>query len=235
MKIGGADYTNVYNIVKQTTTQNVSFEIKQNDSTDPILDYYHDLCKQYPDITFRLYDKESMMRNGDIGYKNSLNQVGENFGAHGQCSIDIEINVIKRMMQDPSYAIGVKAWIEDSQKSYAQYEKETEACGMIYTSVSLEDDNGRIVQGICRSRLSYSTEEELLAMRAESNAESYAEVIKEQIAGKTDLLDNLMEMLDKSREKQRELAKQYYESDDTFLRKRAAAEYDKHIALQTTL
>lgn len=241
MQVNNINHTNSYNIVKKAATSNVSFEVKQNSSADPILEYYHNLCEQYPDITFRLSDHEACLQteNRSIGYKNSLHQVGDNFGAIGQCSIAIEINVIKRMMEDPAYENVAKAWIEESQEKYSQYESETKACGMIYTSVFLQDDNGRPAAGVTRSRMSYSTEEELLAMRAESNKESYADIIKEQIAENTDMFDSLMEMLDKSREKQRDIAKKYYESNngedtnknvkDELLRKRALDEYDKHI------
>ena len=241
MKVGSTEHTNTYNMIQQTKTQNVSFEVKQNSSADPILEYYHNLCEQYPGITFRLWDMETSAQTEgrSIGYKNSLHQVGDNYGANGQCSITIEINVIKRMMEDPAYENEAKDWIEESQRCYSQYELSTKACGMKYTDVSLQDDNGRILHGVGHYPRRFSTEEELLAMRAESNKESYADIIKEQIADNVDMFDSLMEMLDKSREKQRELAKKYYESDngedtnknvkDELLRKRAVDEYDKHI------
>ena len=241
MKVGSTEHTNTYNIIQKTKTQNVSYEVKQSNSADPILEYYHNLCEQYQGITFRLLDMETLAQTDSrvIGYKNSLHQVGDNFGAIGQCSIEIEINVIKRMMEDPSYEMEVKDQIARSQRNYPQYEIQTKACGMIYTSVTLEDDNGRIQQSVGYSGLPWATEEELLAMRAESNKESYADIIKEQIAENTDMFDSLMEMLDKSREKQIELAKKYNESDngedtnknvkDELLRKRAVDEYDKHI------
>lgn len=240
MKVGSTEHTNTYNMIQQTKTQNVSFEVKQSNSADPILEYYHNLCKQYPGITFQLWDMETSAQTEgrSFGYKNSLHQVGDNYGANGQCSITIEINVIKRMMEDPAYENEAKALIEESQRCYSMYELDTKACGMKYTDVGLQDENGRILHSVGHYPRRFSTEEELLAMRAETN-KSYADIIKEQIADNTDMFDSLMEMLDKSREKQRELAKKYYESDnaedknknakDELLRKRAVDEYDKHI------
>lgn len=241
MQVSSINHTNTYNLIQQTKTHNVSFEVKQSNSADPILEYYHNLCKQYPDITFRLGDIETGLQTNSksIGYKNSLHQVGENYGANGQCSITIDVSSIRRMIEDPSYEIGVKASIEEAQKKYPQYELDTKACGMNYTDVVIEDDNGKIQYSVGHFPRRFSTEEELLAMRAESNTESYADTIKKQIAENTDMFDSLMEMLDKSQEKQRELAKKYYELNngentnknvkDELLRKRAVDEYDKHI------
>lgn len=241
MKVGGTEHTNTYNLIQQSKTQKVSFEVKQNSSADPILEYYYDLCKQYPDVIFRLDDIETGLQTNSrsIGYKNSLYQVGDNYGANGQCNITIDVSAIRRMMEDPSYEIGVKACIEEDLKNYPMYELNAKAYGMNYTDCNIRDNGGSIEHSTGYFRLMPATEEKLLEIRGMSNAESYADMIKEQIADNTDMFDSLMEMLDKSREKQRELAKKYYESDngedsnknakDELLRKRAMDEYDKHI------
>ena len=236
MKISGVNSCiNAYSIVKQTKIENADFEIKkeqssnsiqdyneaaktgsvdsvQQSTSDPILDYYHQLCSQYPDVTFRLDDVETGRQRGrGLGYKDSMNQVGDNFGSVGQCSISIDVKVIEHMMEDSKYAAVAGVWIEESIKNYSLYEEDTQMSGMKYTSVQIEDDNGRAVPSVMSSNLPYSTDEEVRAIWAEEDGKSTAGVITKQLTENGDMFDRFLEMFDKSQEKHREMIREYYD------------------------
>ena len=242
MNISGIGYNQpAYNKVKQTKTENVSFEIKKGNSEDSVLDYYHGLCKKYPDITFRLNDMEDAIQKGrNTGYNNSLNQVGENYGAIGQCSISLDVKVIENMMNDPNYARGVNHWIEYIQNDYSLFEDESKQLGCSYTDVSIEDDNGRCFFSVGHYHLPFSTENELKEIWAQQDAGLTSEDIKKKFSENVDMFDHLMETFDKSQEKYKEMIRRYYDSDklideldkrnnDVLRQKQAVEKYDKHV------
>ena len=84
----------------KTENTSVSFsdkisKVNEKSEAELNLEYYHSLCKEFPGITFRLEDiKTALELNNSgkeyIGYNGSMHQVGSNFGAIGQCSIEIE-------------------------------------------------------------------------------------------------------------------------------------------------
>ena len=202
--------TKIYELTKSSSTNNVSFDIQT--TSDPVLKYYNQLCEQYPNVTFRLDDMETASNHSDVylGYNNSMNQVGDHFGAAGQCSINIDVAVIRHMMSDARYENQVTDEINYTIEHYASYEEDTKACGMQYTSVCFEDTNGTFTPSIARSHMPYSTEEEVRAMWNKSDTNQTKELLKHNALQSTDLFDHFMEMLDQSHEKHKELIKQYY-------------------------
>lgn len=89
----------------KTFSSEVLSNTQVSDQNDPVA-VYQDLCAEYSGITFRLEDKTKP--DSEIGYKNSLHQIGNSFGEPGQCSISIDISVIRQMQQDPEYAEKVR-------------------------------------------------------------------------------------------------------------------------------
>ena len=245
MEIGSLNkQTNTYNVLENKKVNKSDFSNTINNTSDPILDYYHDLCSKYPDVSFRLDDVRTGMINGRcLGYKDSMNQVGDNFGCAGQCSISIDVKVIENMMQDSSYEISAKGWIEDSISRYSQYEKNNQLIGMEYTSVHIEDDNSRVSTAIVGSHLPYSTEEEVKAIWNSNNEDKNQGFLYKKISDNVDMFDSLMEIFDKSQNKQKEIVKKYYNADELIEKtdkrnknatqqKRATVEYDKHILME---
>lgn len=160
------------------------------------LQTYQALCKQFPNISFRLTD-----RSEQYGfYENGFHQKGKNFGGHGQCSIDIDIEVIRRMQSDEDYALRVQGSIERIERNYAEYEAEGNADGYQYTCASLSHEDGRLVTSITHSMQPFSTEEEIkekwgLTDDIADRALHYVSKIK------NDLLEDYMAMQDKEENK----------------------------------
>ena len=269
--------TNAYSIVKQTKIEKEAFEIKkeqspdsiqdyhevvktdstdsvQQSTSDPILDYYHAFCELYPDVSFRLGDREDALKNGrSMGYKDSMNSVGENYGSVGQRSVMIDVKVIQNMMENPKYASNVHAWMEHIVEQYPLWEEETQSMGMKYTDVNIEDDDGNgATWSVGHFNLPFSTEEEVRAIWAEEDAKSTAGAITKQLTENADMFDRFLEMFDKSQEKHREMIREYYDKlndenamhfpeqkEDVWLdeqkkaaihNRKAVDEYDKHFA-----
>ena len=101
------EYSGTASFVSKTEVQ---FEVtKQSESSgDDVLDYYHEICSKFTDISFRLSDIEETLKHVNdsrpyIGYNDSLNQVGDNYSEIGKISIDIDVAVIRKMQSDSSF------------------------------------------------------------------------------------------------------------------------------------
>ena len=124
-------------IISMTSTSKKASPVRTENafsqSIQSPLDYYNTLCKDYPDVTFRLDDIRTGQEKGwGLGYNNSLNQRGTDFGMAGRCSINIDIAVIERMQKDPKYEQQIKGIIASSRKNYSSYEQSAASDGMPY-------------------------------------------------------------------------------------------------------
>lgn len=183
-----------YSTVKKTNVESTNQFDKQSQSP---LEYYDALCKEYPDISFRLSDdEEGQKHEWYLGFGGSMNQRGNNFGMPGQCSIEIDVSAVRRMQADESYEKQVKGWIEQSRKNYKNYEKEALADGFGYTCVHIEDDGGRPLVSVVQSHTPFSTEEEVKKLW--SNEEQKKKVQIKFDAMKNELLDTYMSFVDRS-------------------------------------
>lgn len=151
----------------KSSVQTESFSNDSSKSSGDVLSYYQDLCKEFAGISFRLDDVSEASKHGNspfLGYNNSFNQVGSNFGNKGQCSITIDASVIKRMQEDPRYEQAVKGMIENTRSRYSEFEAGALKDGYQYVSVSIEDNNGKPQRGTIQSYYPYSTEDEVKSM-----------------------------------------------------------------------
>jgi hypothetical protein len=152
------------------------------------LDYYKDLCKEFKNITFRLEDKQTAMSGGNqMGYGGSMNQVGSGFGNFGQCSISIDVGVIRRMLSDPEYERRVKGIIDSSRCNYKNYEQAALEDGFSYVCVNLEDEDGKVVRSKTQASSPFSTEDEVRKLWADDK-------LSEKMVRKFDAMEN--ELLD---------------------------------------
>lgn len=101
------EYSGAASFVSKTEVQ---FDVtKQSESSgDDVLDYYHEICSKFTDISFRLSDIEETLKHMNdsrpyLGYNDSLNQVGDNYSEIGKVSIDIDVAVIRKMQSDSSF------------------------------------------------------------------------------------------------------------------------------------
>lgn len=172
MQVGKINTTVDYNIYgkKADKTQSIfsaKMETQEESVPSDPLAYYRKLCEQFPNISFRLVDEETAAKHPDkicLGYNGSMNQVGTNFGGVGHCSINLDISVIRNMQNDPEYAEDVISRIKSTEKMYPSIESGTRELGMVYSQVTLFDDNGRISDHITMSKQQPSTEEQIRRM-----------------------------------------------------------------------
>lgn len=195
-----SNVSNTYNQVKHTGKRN-AFKVgnaeitKGLSSVDPDLQYYKELCAEFPSITFRL-DDVSAYSEGDfcLGYNNSMNQVGDNFGKIGQSSIKIDIAVIRRMKEDPSYEREVRWEIKDISDRYGSMEADAIAQGFRSMCAFIQDDNGRMQWGKEKAMCDYSTEEEVKRMWGKSEIDNFIKIEWSENKINDELFDNFMKM-----------------------------------------
>lgn len=193
----------LYNVCANTSNEKVepNFEsYRKNDtSTKDVLSYYEDLCKEFKGISFRLDDIQEASKHGNcpyLGYNNSFNQVGVNFGNMGQCSITLDVSVIERMQKDPQYEERVKGMIQNSYDRYSEYTSRALEDGYSYMSLVIEDNNGMPTRSIQQSNSDYSTEDEVRKMwNMDSDTKKISLQFEEQ---KKALIDSYLKMLDEN-------------------------------------
>ena len=207
MEIGNLNNRTYYNFQTRATAKSSSIfsshmETQEDTVEEDPLNYYRKLCEEFPNITFRLGDRETLLKDTSkiyFGYNDSMNQVGDNFGCMGQCSIEIDISVIRRMQSDPEYVIRVKSMLKSIERMYPEFESYTRDSGMRYTLVNLYDEGGDLHQLITRSRQRPSTEEELRQMH---NMDGSAEQIQRLFTQmQMEAIDRFLEMTDTSEKK----------------------------------
>lgn len=148
------------------------------------LQYYQNLCSEFPDITFRLKDKQTALESGGkmyLGYLNSMNQIGDNFGEAGQCSISIDISVIEKMMKDSNYEEKIKYIIGGTKGMYSQYEARAQSEGYSHVSVVIEEEAGKLSYGVQQSVMRYSTEEEVKEIWANESSAWTDDLFQKQV------------------------------------------------------
>ncbi|WP_090171394.1 DUF6033 family protein [Pseudobutyrivibrio sp. 49] len=161
-------YNNASGLISKTEAQ---FKITSQSSSsgDAVFDYYHNLCSKFPDMSFRLSDREEELKHMNdrrpyFGYNDSLNQVGDNYSKLGQISIDIDVAVIRKMQNDPSFEEKVLATIGNIKTYHVAYQQEAINSGMPYMDYCLQLEGDKLQQSEGYFSSKYSTEEELRRM-----------------------------------------------------------------------
>ena len=215
-------------------------KINEKSEVELNLEYYHSLCKEFPGATFRLDDIQTALKmNGytleTLGYNGSFHQVGSNFGAIGQCSIQIDIAVIEKMRTDPKYETSAKWKIGDSIARFGEYQ--TEVPEEPYTVVCLEDDNGRLQRSRWHSSSRFPTEEETKEMIREYQAKT-PRLDTDKMTD--DLIDSYLKMIEESEQKRKDLMEKMQDKEeiqkidetDTWFNEHAANEYTRNFTYE---
>ena len=126
--------------------------------------YYKKLCQDFPQVTFKLSDIEGAKKSTlpyHIGYKGNSYQQGENFSSPNQCSIDIDVSVIRKMMADPEYERQLRGTIQNKIMDFPTYVQWAQKEGYGYCYVGLSDEGGKLVEYMGFSHDRVSTDEEM--------------------------------------------------------------------------
>lgn len=132
-------------------------------SDSQIVSYYKKLCEAYPDVTFKMSDLQTPALF-HMGYKGDSHQQGENFSCPDRCSIQIDVNVIKKMMADEDFEVQIKGTIGNIINDYPRYVQWAKKDGCEYCYYGLSMENGKLTEFIGESIIRASTDEELREM-----------------------------------------------------------------------
>ncbi len=164
---------NYYSMGKNKNTRNDDFKVPETTVSNgfgvtdqQILDCYYKICKSYPNVTFKMSDIEAGKNtNGPcIGYKGNSYQQGENFSFPDQCSIRIDVDVIKRMIGDQEYSLDVYGKIQNIISDYKHSVEFGKGQGFEYCYAGLSHEDGRLTRFTGYSHSKVSTDEELMEM-----------------------------------------------------------------------
>ena len=216
MEIGTSFSHNTATAAINTKTQiNVSsiktqFTLNTTSKSNDVLGYYHNLCKDFPDVSFRLTDREESLKHVNevfLGYNNSMNQVGNNFGDFGKCSIEIDVAVIRKMMRDSSFESNTKNYLNTLiEQVYPQFQATAVRDGMSNMCMNIDLEGNEIQVGATYAHCHFSTEEEIRKMWADEMNQTQLNNYFNQ--KKSELLDTYLAMIESSETKMRALTKE---------------------------
>lgn len=184
---------------------------KTNNQPDSIMDMYRSICEKYPDVTFRLddmaacteyYDKNGQNAYPYMGYKGSMNQVGENFGEMQQKSVEIDRAVLERCMKDPNYKADFEFYLEDKISRYDMFRREAMQDGYTNICVGFSDEEGKLSMSVTQAHCKFSTEEEI--KQQWSMQQNTAELVDKVNETKDEVLENYMQLLSEHSQKLKE-------------------------------
>lgn len=200
-----ATYKQTYSKASKVDSQ-ISISYEESKMNDPIA-YYKQWCSEYPDISFRLTDYENgtNAKGYNLGYNNSMNQVGNNFGELYQCSVEIDISVIRKMMNDPTFESNTKNYFQSLiEQVYPQFQATAVRDGMSNMCMSIGLDGDGLDIGATYTHCHFSTEEEVKRMWAdEEYQKTVGQIFEKQ---KADLMDIYLKMTENCVLKMKELA-----------------------------
>ena len=151
-----------------------SVELNSSKDKNDIMTIYEMLCSEFPEASYILTDEA----NRDYFFNNVNTRVGSNFGEMSQKSIFIDVSVIKKIQEDPSYYTKAKYEIKLILDQYDSARQEAAELGLPYVT----------------GRISYDYEENRLVCSSNYEDRSCAEFVKEQekkLAGET--LENVID------------------------------------------
>lgn len=237
MRINGAGHANLYGIKpekKNTETEKTTVtENMQEQTVDcRVIDYYYQLAKEFPDIAFKMSDYKAAFTTpkGEavIGYKGNSHQTSSAFSMPGKCSIEIDFDVLKKMIGDAAFEEEIKAEISLTQRSYKMYDQWAEQDGYEYHYQFIHFEGGELVRGTAESHWA-TTDEEKRKLHQQSSSDD-KRVIWDNPAGKVSASseDIFMEMLDDAHRKQKLRNRERREEemrDNLWKKKRAEESY----------
>ena len=204
-----SDISHAYKqIYSKTSKEDIKINItSENSKTDDPIAYYKQWCSEYPDISFRLTDYENgtNAKGYNLGYNNSMNQVGNNFGELYQYSVEIDISVIRKMMSDSTFESDTKNYFQTFiEQVYPQFQATAVRDGMSNMCMKIGIDGDSLDVGATYAHCHFSTEEEVRKMWAdEEYQKTIGQVFDKQ---KADLIETYLKMTENCVLKMKELA-----------------------------
>lgn len=120
---------------------------------DPIMALYKEICGKHLDTTFRYETKES------------LNQVGKDFGEIFQKSVSIDDGVLKMALDDPAFKAEFMGVLENKLEVYSNYRISALDQGMSNLCINFLYEDGKLVECVTYLPSQFSTEEEIKDMK----------------------------------------------------------------------
>ena len=82
-----------------------SVEINSTAGNNDIMTIYEMLCSEFPEANYVLEDKSD---EENFFFNNIDSRVGNKYGYQGEKSISIDVSVIRKIQEDPSYYVKAK-------------------------------------------------------------------------------------------------------------------------------
>lgn len=120
-----------------------SVEINSTAGNNDIMTIYEMLCSEFPEANYILEDRSD---EKNLFFNNVDTRIGKDFGNPSKKNVFIDVGVIKKIQEDPSYYLEAKL---DLQQIIEHYDEARTHGGsdLPYTTGELDYENGRIQAG----------------------------------------------------------------------------------------
>jgi hypothetical protein len=117
-----------------------SVEINSTAGNNDIMTIYEMLCSEFPEANYVLEDKSD---EENFFFNNIDSRVGNKYGYQGEKSISIDVSVIRKIQEDPSYYVKAKGTLEHMIENY-DGRSTNGGKGLPYMTANLDLDGDRL-------------------------------------------------------------------------------------------
>lgn len=117
-----------------------SVEINSTAGNNDIMTIYEMLCSEFPEANYVLEDKSD---EENFFFNNIDSRVGNKYGYQGEKSISIDVSVIKKIQEDPSYYVEAKVTLKCVIEQYDE-QRTHGGSDLPYTTGYLSYENDRM-------------------------------------------------------------------------------------------
>ena len=117
-----------------------SVEINSTAGNNDIMTIYEMLCSEFPEANYILEDRSD---EGNLFFNNVDTRIGKDFGNPSKKNVFIDVSVIKKIQEDPSYYVEAKRALEHLFEHYDE-KRIHEGLNLPYTTGNLNFENDRM-------------------------------------------------------------------------------------------
>ena len=117
-----------------------SVEINSTSGNNDIMTIYEMLCSEFPEANYILEDRSD---EENLFFNNVDTRIGKDFGNPSKKNVFIDVSVIKKIQEDPSYYVEAKRGLEHLFEHYDE-KRIHEGLNLPYTTGNLNFENDRM-------------------------------------------------------------------------------------------
>jgi len=154
-----------------------SVEINSTAGNNDIMTIYEMLCSEFPEANYILEDRSD---EGNLFFNNVDTRIGKDFGNPSKKNVFIDVSVIKKIQEDPSYYLEAKL---DLQQIIDDYENGRIQAGWRYDSKCCQEAVAKEVKKLESPKLSDTINYDYIKDKMDTMLDDFMNEVTEGIVG----------------------------------------------------